>query len=328
MSLPEEAAALLDLEHLDRFGHNPTGLRGLIDAFLNTTEPILDELERVGRQQNETEFRQILHALIGAANSAGARALADGCKALSRQRESERRRAGIRELAVCFRQTREVLTAFLSELPAGAAPPARPEAARNTLLLVEDNATARELLHAMLANEYRLLDAEDGETALALCEGETRPDAAIVDLNLGRSESSGSSGLAVLQRLGGRFPAIVLTVDRSRDSIHAAVRAGAWAYLIKPPDPDSLYATLRAAIARSRCPSGPNPDGALDIATGLLMASHHLDEPEARRLIVALATSQRRKVADLAEDIIAAQGFHNTLARAARRLSEPTGGPS
>lgn len=327
MSLPEEAAALLDLGHLDRLGHNPKGLRELIDAFLHTTEPILDELERATRRQNETEFRQILHALIGAATSAGARALADGCKALAQLREPEGRAATLRDLAACFRQTRAALMAFTDALPAETAPAAPPGAARKTLLLVEDNATARELLRAMLGDEFRLLDAGDGETALALCEGETPPDAAIVDLNLGFSERSAPSGLDVLERLDGRIPAIVLTVDRSRDSMRAAIRAGAWAYLIKPPDPDSLYATLVAALARSRGAGTSNPDGALDLATGVIMANHRLDEPEARRLLAARAASRRQKVADFADDVLAAQGFDNALAREARRLSEPSGAP-
>lgn len=327
MSLTETAAVLLDGEHLNRFRDNPKGLRELIDAFLVTTEPILDELERASQRRNEPEFRHLLHALSGAARSAGARALADGCEALVHRRESERRLAGIRELGACFRQTREILTTFSSELPADPAPAARPDAARKTLLLVEDNATARELLHAMLAGEYRLLDAENGATALALCASEIWPDAAIVDLNLGRSESNSPSGLDVIQRIGGRFPAIVLTVDRSRDSVRAAVRAGAWAYLIKPPDPIVLHATLEAALARSNGANDRSARDVLNIATGLLMADHHLDEPEARQLIVTLAAAQRRKATDLAEDVIAAQGLRNTLTRAAQRLPEPTDGP-
>lgn len=327
MHLNETDVALLDFDHLNRLAAKPAGCRELIEAFLDTTEPILDELERANRRQNETEFRQLLHALIGAATSAGARALAEGCEALAQRREPEQRAATLRDLAACFRQTRTVLMAFADALPAETAPAAPPGAARKTLLLVEDNATARELLRAMLGDEFRLLDAEDGETALALCEGETPPDAAIVDLNLGFSERSAPSGLDVLERFDGRIPAVVLTVDRSRDSMRAAIRAGAWAYLIKPPDPDSLYATLMAAIARSRGARTSNPDGALDLATGVIMANHRLDEPEARRLLAARAASRRRKVADFAEDVLAAQSFDNALAREARRLSEPTGAP-
>ncbi len=323
----ETAVELLDFDHLNRLAAKPAGCRELVEAFLVTTEPILDELERANRRGDEPEFRQILHALSGAALSAGARALAEGCEALARRREPQQRSASLRDLAARFRQTREALARFMGALPAETARPAPPGAARTTLLLVEDNATARELLHAMLGDEFRLLDAEDGETALALCEGETPPDAAIVDLNLGFSERSAPSGLDVLERFDGRIPAIVLTVDRSRDSICAAIRAGAWAYLIKPPDPDSLYATLMAAIARSRGAGASNPAGALDLATGVIMANHRLDEPEARRLLAALAASRRRKAADFAEDVLAAQGFDNALAREARRRSDPTGAP-
>ena len=317
--LPEEAAALLDLEHLNRFGHNPQGLREVIDAFLQTTEPILDALERVAHQQNETEFRQILHALIGAANSAGARALADGCRTLARLREPEQRATTLRDLAVCFQQTHAVLTAFSNTLPAETGRSAPIDGSRKTLLIVEDNASARAVLHALLADEYALLDAETGETALRLCAGARRPDAAIVDLNLGRSQTA-CSGLEVLKRLHGQIPAIVLTVDRSRDSMRAAIQAGAWAYLIKPPEPDRLFAAVEAALARADDRTDPTTPRALDLATGLIMAAHHLDPPEAQRLITTQAMAQRRKPADVAADIVAMQCFDNRMARAARSL--------
>jgi DNA-binding response OmpR family regulator/HPt (histidine-containing phosphotransfer) domain-containing protein len=317
MHLNETDVALLDFDHLNRLAAKPAGCRELVEAFLDTTEPILDELERANRRQNETEFRQLLHALIGAATSAGARALAEGCEALAQRREPEQRAATLRDLAACFRQTRVVLMTFANALPAETGRSARDGAARKTLLLVEDNATARGLLHAMLADEYELFDAETGETALRFCEGEVLPDAAIVDLNLGRSNCS---GLDVLQQFDGRIPAIVLTVDRSRDSMRAAVRAGAWAYLIKPPDPDLLVAAVEAAIARAGGIADRSAPDAFDLATGVVMAAHALDPPEAQRLIATQAMAQRRKPVDLAEEIVAVQQFHNRMTRAARSL--------
>lgn len=315
MSLPEAAAALLDLEHLKRFSQNPKGLRELIDAFLDTTEPILNELERVSRQQNAMEFHQILHALNGAANSAGARAMADQCKVLAQQREPERRVAILHDLADCFQRTREMLKAILVPLSTETRDAGPLDVARKTLLLVEDNASARALLHAILADEYELIDAETGETALRFCEGAVVPDAAIVDLNLRRSRCS---GLDVLQQLDSRIPAIVLTVDRSRDSMRAAIRAGAWAYLNKPPDPDLLVTAVEAVIARARGITDPSAPGTFDLATGLVMAAHSLDPIEAQQLITAEAMAQRRKPADLAEEIVAIQRLHNRMARAAR----------
>lgn len=327
MSFSETTAALLDLEHLNRFSYNPKGLHELIDAFLATTEPILHELDHALQRQNEPEFRQILHALSGAAKSAGAKAVAETCQELVHQRGLEQRLASVEKLNSDFQQTRAALVDFLAELPAGTEVSRRGLAAKRTILVVEDNPTARTSLQIALSDCYQLLMAENGTAALALCEGETLPDAAIIDLNLGRSEQNALSGLEVIQRIKKVIPAIVLTVDRSRDSMHAAVRAGAWAYLIKPPDPDILYATLEAVIAQAGDANDRNANGVLNIATGLMMAAHHLDPPEARRLIATLAMAQRRKTTDLAEEIVAGQSFQNTLARAAQRLSEPTDSP-
>ena len=327
MSFSETAAVLLDLEHLNRFGHNPKGLRELIDAFLTTTEPIMHELEQALQRPNEPKFRQILHALSGAAKSAGAKAIAATCQELAHPQSREQRLASIEKLKSDFQPTRAAFVDFLAALPAGTEASGHGLAAKKTILVVEDNPTARTSLQIALSDCYHLLMAENGTAALALCEGETLPDAAIVDLNLGFSERNALSGLEVIQRLKDRVPAIVLTVDRSQDSIHAAVRAGAWAYLIKPPDPDLLYATLEAVIAQAGDANNRNATGVLNIAIGLMMAAHHLDPPEARRLIATLAMAQRRKTTDLAEEIVAGQRFQNTLARAAQRLFEPTDSP-
>jgi HPt (histidine-containing phosphotransfer) domain-containing protein len=58
---------LLDREHLTRFRDRPNELRTLVNAFLITTEPILEALEQARRARDQPAFHNLLHALAGAA---------------------------------------------------------------------------------------------------------------------------------------------------------------------------------------------------------------------------------------------------------------------
>lgn len=315
MNPNEPTPCYLDQAHLNRWHEQPDRLRELIDAFLVTTGPLLEALAQAHQQHNEQEFGEILHALLGATKSVGATAMSVRCQDMAEGQEPMPARVRLDALADCFQQTQSALNAFLQELPHATAAPTRPHARRETLLVVEDNPTVRQWLHMALVDAFQVLEAENGEAALTLCGGDVRPAAALVDLNLGRSTAHRPSGLEVIQRLHTTMPVIVLTVDRSPDSMHAAIRAGAWAYLIKPPDRDTLYATVSAVLARSHDARRTEAPEVISLATGLLMAMHHLDATEARRRMIALASAQRRKVSEIAEDLLTAHRLHLRLAQ-------------
>jgi len=118
------------------------------------------------------------------------------------------------------------------------------------LLLVEDNDKLRRALAAWLALAgYRVAQAPDGETALALLGRETF-DVVVTDIVMGAV--SGIEVLHVARRLTPRPAVILLTGHGALDSAMAAVRAGAHDYLLKPCDEDALLASVRAATARAR----------------------------------------------------------------------------
>jgi len=108
-----------------------------------------------------------------------------------------------------------------------------------------------------------LVEADSGRAALAACASEAPPDLLLVDINLGSSSGHQDdlSGLDVVRQLKGAIPFVVLTVDRSRETRRAAIKAGAWAYLVKPPEPDTLHAALETALARSRDARARKPSG-------------------------------------------------------------------
>ncbi|MCB1768229.1 MAG: response regulator [Candidatus Competibacteraceae bacterium] len=322
MSLDVDPDDLLDQAYLQRFKSKPARCRDLIQAFLDSTPSILHQLRQALQRHDQEEFRQMLHALYGATETVGARAMKGICLPLSRNPDFAQQQAGIDALESQFQETRTAFLEFLRTLPIEAESSFPATTTQRRVLLVEDNPPARELLHFALGDDYQLLDADHGHAALALCAEDSPPDVAIVDLNLGYAPSQdvAFSGLEVLRRLRGTLPMIVLTVDRSRHSIQAAAQAGAWAYLVKPPDPDTLRATLEAVLARAAEADYRATQRTIDRAIGILMGTLHLSDEEARRLIKHYAAVRRRKAVEVAEQIIQAQEFQNRLVQAARQL--------
>ncbi|MFH1177268.1 MAG: PAS domain S-box protein [Acidobacteriota bacterium] len=128
--------------------------------------------------------------------------------------------------------------------PAAPAPVTRGSGER--VLVVEDEADAREGLLAVLELlGYRGVAVGSGEAALALPAGAPF-DALLSDLRL-----PGIQGGEVARLLAGRWPSlcIILMSGYTEDeATRAAVAAGALRFLQKPFDMDSLARTLRAAL--------------------------------------------------------------------------------
>jgi response regulator NasT len=181
--------------------------------------------------------------------------------------------------------------------------PRKPEAPR--ILLVEDNEPMRLLLGELLRQEgYQLLEAPDGVSALVLAEEKT-PDLVVLDLAL-----PGMSGLEVADRLRGWMPFMVITVDREDHSIQACLDQGALGYALKPPDPENFVLQVRTALVRGK--ETLNLRRALQEtqhiakALGMLMVYFQLSQEAAYRTLVARASAEKRRSADVAAEVIAA----------------------
>src|SRR5207302_8348659 len=98
---------------------------------------------------------------------------------------------------------------------------------------------------SLKAEGYRVLEAGDGDAALALVASE-RPDAVLLDLKM-----PGRDGLAVLAALGpalAELPVIVITAYGGSAAAIEAMRRGAYDYLTKPFDLDEVHLTLQRAL--------------------------------------------------------------------------------
>jgi signal transduction histidine kinase len=115
---------------------------------------------------------------------------------------------------------------------------------RGTLLIVDDEDGPRQSLRVIFKDEYDLLMAEDGPTAIELAQ--KRPiDVAVLDIRM-----AGMSGIEVLERLKYVNPgieAIMMTAFETTDTIRQALRLRACDYINKPFD----LATIRAAVSQA-----------------------------------------------------------------------------
>ncbi len=115
-----------------------------------------------------------------------------------------------------------------------------------TILVAEDDRAIRfSLARALKGDGYRVLEAGDGDQALAQIESE-RPDAVLLDLKMPKRD-----GLEVLAALGSALadlPVIVITAYGGSAPAIEAMRRGAYDYLTKPFDLDEVQLTLKRAL--------------------------------------------------------------------------------
>jgi DNA-binding NtrC family response regulator len=119
---------------------------------------------------------------------------------------------------------------------------------RKSILVVDDERPQREILEEILSGEgYDLMTAASGEAALKIVK-DKRFDLVLTDLKM-----TGMDGIELLQRLlayDSSIIVILLTAHGSIDSAKEALRRGAFDYLEKPYDRETLLGTIRRALTK------------------------------------------------------------------------------
>jgi DNA-binding NtrC family response regulator len=150
--------------------------------------------------------------------------------------------------------------------------------ARKSILVVDDEKSQREILEMILTSEgYDVTTASSGEAALKFAK-DRRFDLALTDLMM-----TGMDGIELLQHLLAQDSSIIvilLTAHGSIDSAKEALRRGAFDYLQKPYDRDTLLETIMRALSRL---------DALD--TEIISASPEMEAVKKMILKVARSTS-------------------------------------
>jgi CheY-like chemotaxis protein/HPt (histidine-containing phosphotransfer) domain-containing protein len=319
-------ATVLNKPYLDRqFQHKRPHLALLIEDFEELAGVLLHRLAQALEDNDYSAYRDVLHELFGTARSLGASAIEVICERASVLPPSQLSTAQaslLDELHHAITATRSALAHYQQNLAlshcseAPATDPGSSSLATTPvkLLLVEDNPLIRRQVREIVHPEYQLLEAATGVEALQWCEQSETPDLVLLDLKLTLRDNAAEdtaqkvSGLEVARRLPPSVPFIVLTADRSRDTLRAAFAAGAWSYCIKPPDADNLLAAIEMALAHAEASRRRERDHEQDLiisyAEGVLAAEHYLDRSEAHQLLRRLASAERRKLAITATALV------------------------
>ncbi len=148
--------------------------------------------------------------------------------------------------------------------------------ARKTILVVDDEATVREVVRRYLeADGFAVREAADGQAALDAVDAHP-PDLVVLDLML-----PGLDGLTVTRRLRRDHPEVPIVMLTARGAVTDRILGldmGADDYVTKPFSPQELASRVRAIIRRVGDNDADGPRPAPAITAGPL----HLD-PAAHR---------------------------------------------
>jgi len=119
------------------------------------------------------------------------------------------------------------------------------------ILVVDDDGSIRDLITSMLsASGYECLSVASGEGALAALQTAPRHDLLLSDLAM-----EGMDGFALLdhvRRIDPQMPVVMVTAVHDISVALAAIRNGAYDYLLKPFEREQLLASVQRALHTRR----------------------------------------------------------------------------
>jgi DNA-binding NtrC family response regulator len=118
-----------------------------------------------------------------------------------------------------------------------------------TILIVDDDPTQRRLMRAVCEKAgYPVLQAESGENALQLLQGEQGQDVALVMLDLRMPGLGGMETLKRAKSYRDDLPVIVLTAQGGIDTVVEAMQNGAADFFVKPASPERVIVSINNAL--------------------------------------------------------------------------------
>lgn len=121
----------------------------------------------------------------------------------------------------------------------------------STLLIVDDEESVRYSFKRMFEDEYNVLAAEDGDTALEMVDSNGKNiDMIFLDVRM-----PGMDGIEVLKKIRERtknIPVVLMTAFSDSDTAIMAMKEGAFDYLIKPFEDMQLKEVIAKAISSAR----------------------------------------------------------------------------
>jgi two-component system, response regulator PdtaR len=199
---------------------------------------------------------------------------------------------------------------------------------RKLLVVEDDGELADALVKALERAGHSAMAVYNAEDAVATLSG-LAPDLVILDVRM-----PGWSGLKLSEVLRNQFgiPFIFLTAADDEETVRQATALGALAYLVKPMDLRQYVPSINAALARadevralqrngSQLATALQQSRSISIAIGVLMERLRIGRDVAFDTLRADARSQRRRIDEVAEELLLAAEKLNRLVAYAKRGS-------
>ena len=192
---------------------------------------------------------------------------------------------------------------------------------KRRILIVDDDPLLLQFLNEVIGHAgYTTVTASSGEEALQRV-AEQEPDMALLDITM-----PGMSGLELARHLKTHtsVPFMFLSAIGDSESTKQAAAYGAVGYLLKPVDAARLMPAFEAGLARADDirqlrRTEHNLNAALaagretSLAVGLLMGRFQTDRNTAFEVLRDHARSSRRKINEVADQLLAAEETLNSL---------------
>lgn len=178
------------------------------------------------------------------------------------------------------------------------------------LVVDDDRLVLASLSGGLRRSGYRVSEAAGGEQALMIVE-EKEPDLALLDIRM-----PGLSGLEVATRFTARgVPFLFLSAYGDPDAVAQAAHHGALGYLVKPLDLPQIIPSIETALARAeqiralrktstKLEASLHSGRDISTAVGVLMERQGLDRKAAFDALREYARAQRRKLREVAAEIV------------------------
>jgi len=190
--------------------------------------------------------------------------------------------------------------------------------ARLSIIVVErDRERALRIVDGLMASGDHAITVISEETGLARKIADQKPDIVLIDV--------AAPSRDVLEELalvsGPMERPVAMFVDKSDEHLtRAAIEAGVSAYVVDGLQPERIKPVLDAAIARFHMFQKMRAELAatkaaledrkiIDRAKAILMKARGIDEEAAYALLRKTAMDQKRRVADIAQQLVMAAGL-------------------
>ena len=117
------------------------------------------------------------------------------------------------------------------------------------ILYVEDSPQNRDIVRRYLANDYEVIEAEDGEQGIERAVHEL-PDVILMDLSLPRLDGWEATRRLKANPTVKHIPVIALTAHAAREDQIRATEAGCIDYITKPIEREILLTSIKRQLAR------------------------------------------------------------------------------